>query len=241
MSFEAVRKSIERIDPSRKSIQGFDPSTLALTLFKMRDDDVSKKHNIVLMIAAYIERGNTVSKMDKNSSPIFANTIKQLIPIYGLVDKPGSNPIAITLSRVAESFPFITCSYCSLVAKHMTVSVDEMHSICEGYPKYMMCQAFTALIPNGEPYTQTLLKAHALFLYNFSLKISNHSMKKKTVQDTWKYMIIVHQRSYMEESKKKDLLKEEKILGINGLQNAVLKASEIFENKYQKYLENDEY
>lgn len=233
MLFEEVRNSIER----------FDPKFVAVVLFKMRDYDVSRKDDIALMIAAYIERGNTVSKMDKNSLPSFANTIKRLIALYGLVDKPGSNPMAITLSRVAESFPFITCSYCLLVAKNLTVSVDEMHSICEGYPKYMMCQAFTALIPNGEPYTQTLLKAHALFLYHFSLKISNHSMKKKstkkTVQDTWKYMIIVHQRSYMEEGKKKDLLKEVKILGINGLQNAVLKASEIFDNKYQKYLEND--
>ncbi|KAE9528084.1 hypothetical protein AGLY_012506, partial [Aphis glycines] len=116
MSFEAVRRSIEGIDPFKKSIQGFDSSTLALALFKMRDDDVSKKYDIVLMIAAYIERGNTVSKMDKNSLPSFANIIKKLIAIYGLVDKPESNPMAITLFRVAESFPFITCSYCSLVA-----------------------------------------------------------------------------------------------------------------------------
>lgn len=230
-------------EPVRKSIKGFDPKILAVALLKMKEDDISRKDDIQKMIAVYIERGNTVSKMDKNSLPSFVNIIKRLITLYGLVDNPGSNPMAITLARVAESFPLITCSYCLCVAKNMTVSVDEMHSICEGYPKYMMCQAFTALIPNGEPYTQTLLKAHALFLYYFSLKISNHSMKgkstEKIVQDTWKYMIIVHQRSYMEKSKKKDLLKKEKILGINGLQNAVLKASEIFDNKYQKYLEND--
>jgi len=225
------------------SIKRFDPKMWALVLYKMQEDDVSRKDDIITMVAASIERGNTVSKMYKSSLPSFANTIQRLIAVYNLVDKCGSNPMALTLSRVAECFPKLTCCYCMSGAKNLTVSIDEMHSVCEGYPKFMMCQAFTALIPNEEEYTQTLLKAHALFLYHFSLKITSYSMKKKsiekTVQDVWKHMIIVHKRSYLEDSMKKDILEKVKILGINGLQDSIIKAAEIFDNKYQKYLKTD--
>ncbi|XP_060878446.1 uncharacterized protein LOC132950869 [Metopolophium dirhodum] len=229
--------------PPSTSIKGFDPETWALVLYQMHKADVSRKDDIIIMVAAHIERGNTVSKMNKNSLPSFASTIERLIAVYNLVDKDGSNPMALTLSRVAECFPKLACSYCMSGAKNLTVSIDEMHSVCKGYPKYMMCQAFTALIPKEEEYTQTLLKAHALFLYHFSLKITSYSMKKKsiekTVQDAWKYMKIVHKRSYMKDCQKKDVLAEVKILGINGLQDSVIKAAEIFDKKYQKYLKND--
>ncbi|CAI6344842.1 unnamed protein product [Macrosiphum euphorbiae] len=229
--------------PPSTSIKGFDPKMWAIVLHQMQKADVSRKDDIITMVAAYIERGNTVSKMNKNSLPSFASTIQRLIAVYNLVDKDGSNPMALTLSRVAECFPKLACSYCMSGAKNLTVSIDEMHSVCEGYPKFMMCQAFTALIPKEGEYTQTLLKAHALFLYRFSLKITSYSMKKKsvekTVQDAWKYMKIVHERSYMEDSQKIDTLEKVKILGINGLQDSVKKAAKIFDDKYQKYLQND--
>lgn len=52
-------------------------------------------------------------------------------------------------------------------------------------------------------------------------------------------MIKVHQRSYFEDSMKKEILEDVKILGTNGLQDSVVKAADIFDKKYEKYLEND--
>ncbi|KAL5240430.1 hypothetical protein ACI65C_007840 [Semiaphis heraclei] len=132
------------------SIEGFDPKMWAVVLYKMQEADISRKDDIKMMVAVYIERGNNVSKMKTHSLPSFVNIIKRLIAVYNLVDKVGSKSMALTLSRVAESFPKLACYYCMSVAKNLIVSVDEMHSVCEGYPKFMMCQAFTALIPNGE-------------------------------------------------------------------------------------------
>jgi len=100
-----------------KSIKGFDPRFMACALYSTESADASRKNDISRMIAVSIERGNTVSKMDKNSLPSFVIIIKRLIAVYGLVDKAGSDPRALTLSRVAECFPHLTCSYCMSVAK----------------------------------------------------------------------------------------------------------------------------
>jgi len=112
----------------------------------MQAADVSREDDIRMIVAASIERGNNVSKMKTHSSLSFVNTIERLIAIYNLINKLGQKPMALTLSRVADCFPKLACYYCMSVVKNLIiVSIDEMHFICERYPKFMMCQAFTVL------------------------------------------------------------------------------------------------
>lgn len=208
----------------------------------MREGNEDRKSDITWMVGAYIERGNKVSKMTKNSTSKFAKKIKELIMTYGLVDKSRGNPDAITLARVAECFPKLTCSYMSY-AKNMVVSTSEMNSIIPNYPRQMMCQAFTALIPKEHELTLTLLKAHALFLFYYSTKISSWNIHHKPLSNknmalnTWKYMLLVHQRSFTDNDNKVTYLESLQIIVKGEVTEVVQIAANLWDDKFRKYIE----
>lgn len=157
---------------SGMAYEDFNPKKLATILSQMVNADPSREYDIIVMVAASIKRGNRVSKMDKNSSVVFSKTIKELTQVYGLLDKPNNNGLAITLSRVAAAFPFLACQYME-VAKNMVNTKSEMSVICVNYPRPMMCQHFTSLIPRNSLITQHLIYAHtSSYLYLFPKKIS---------------------------------------------------------------------
>ncbi|XP_060845628.1 uncharacterized protein LOC132925235 [Rhopalosiphum padi] len=96
------------------SYQGFDPKRLAVKIDGMRKYEDRRQFDIGLMVAISIERGNKVSKMHLGSTDNFKRTLGELIGLYDLKDKAGKDPNAITLSRVAASFPHMACTYMNI-------------------------------------------------------------------------------------------------------------------------------
>ena len=83
--------------------------------------------------------------MHEKSSDEAAKVIKEMKDHYSLVDKPGKNLNALTLSRVALAFPHLACEYSS-IATSRTVPVS---SLPPGFPLHMTHSAFANLIPTG--------------------------------------------------------------------------------------------
>lgn len=184
------------------SYQGFDPILLGIKLDRMVKSEANRKFDIALMIAIFIERGDEVSKMHLESTPLFKKIIAELIATYDLKDKPSKDPTVITLSRVASTFPHIACAYMEVAINPPISTTDLLKHVCEDYPKVMMCPHFTALIPRDHLITKNLLCAHGVFNYYFTLKIADKKLIQQEtsaiVQNVWIYMNIIHQGSYFD-------------------------------------------
>jgi len=88
----------------------------------------------------------------------------------------------VTLSRVYESVPRLTCLYLKNEAKNPIVPFELMETICKNYPRVMMTSAFAYLIPNKESeYCLFLKKAHLLHQYQFFATISQKSYPSSSV------------------------------------------------------------
>lgn len=101
-------------------------------------------------------------------------TPKYLINTYDLVSK-ATNSESMTLYRVTESFPKITCLYLP-ICKNLLISFAYMKAVTENYLKIMMTSAFAYLIPNKMD-TFCLLLKEAHMAYKFTLYFFTRSVE----------------------------------------------------------------
>jgi len=157
--------------------QEFDPKVI---LFYMAAKNCDKKvmdRDIKMLVKLGIETGDNLEKIVIKSSPEFKSEFERLKIKYELVSKTKNSKSAVTLSRICESVPILTCSNLKNEAENPIVSFELMDTICKNYPRVMMTSAFAYLIPNiGDEFCLFLKKAHLLHQYQLFATISpqNH-------------------------------------------------------------------
>lgn len=121
--------------------------------------------DVYTMIEFYIQGGYNLEYMiEKTPKPEFASTLRRLIKTYNLVSK-ATNSESMTLYRICESFPELTCSYLTK-SPNSLIPFDTMNIFTCNYPKVMMTSAFAYLIPNKTEIFCLLLKeAHMVYRY----------------------------------------------------------------------------
>ncbi|XP_022163421.1 uncharacterized protein LOC111028928 [Myzus persicae] len=163
--------------------QEFDPKVIISYIAAQSSDKTVMDIDISMLIKLGIERGNDLEKISI-SSPEFKLELKRLRLKYELVSKAKSSKTAVTLSRVCESVPILTCLYLKNEAENPIVSFELMETICKNYPRVMMTSAFAYLIPNKEDeFCLFLKKAHLLHQYQFFAKMSQESHPSSSVDD----------------------------------------------------------
>jgi len=162
--------------------QKFDPKViLSYIIAQSRDKEIMSR-DVDLMVMLGIEGGNNLNKIGIKSSPALQLELERLRIKYQLVSKAKSSKSAVTLSRVCESVPIITCQYLKNKAKNPVVPFELMETICKNYPRVMMTSAFAYLIPNKESeYCIFLKKAHLLHQYQFFATLSQKSYPSSSV------------------------------------------------------------
>ncbi|XP_022163417.1 uncharacterized protein LOC111028924 [Myzus persicae] len=156
--------------------QKFDPKVILSYIAEQNSDKKVMDRDINVLVKLGVERGNDLEKIVIKSSPEFKYELERLIIKYKLVSEAKNSNSALTLSRICESVPIITCLNLKNEAENPFVSFETMETICKNYPRVMMTSAFAYLIPNKEDeFCLFLKKAHLLHQYQFYAKISQKS------------------------------------------------------------------
>ncbi|KAL7630067.1 UNVERIFIED_CONTAM: hypothetical protein RMT77_019804, partial [Armadillidium vulgare] len=149
--------------------QAFDPRKINIMVTQKISEIAleSKGQDIGTMIALFCERGNKIEKILRTITMEAAIKVNKLKRVYNIVESGKGSSEAITLARVALSFPWSTCEYMA-VCKNHPVSPMEMNAYIEGeHPKQMMTSAFRGLIPTTALFDK-LCFAFALHQFKFS-------------------------------------------------------------------------
>ncbi|QDW80895.1 hypothetical protein [Aphis citricidus bunyavirus] len=218
--------------------QGFDPQMIAFVLLSKRAERLTDRElDIERMIIMSIERGNNITSIKKNSNPDFISIVNRLVSTYDIKAKAGSSRANITFSRVAMSFPDVTCSYLS-IAKSTTVPRTLISSISLDYPSYMMTSSFGSIIPNKGGMSEVLKEAFYVHQYEFTKIVSNKNKASHSsmVSDVIKYTDAAMKGSVLKDDDKLKLLLTWKILSLkNGKyspSSAVLNAATVWKENY---------
>ncbi|CAH1732066.1 uncharacterized protein LOC126552825 [Aphis gossypii] len=164
--------------------QVFEPNFILFLIANRSPNKNDVYRNIYLLVMLGIERGNNLKKITVKLSPYYRSLFERLIIMYSLVSKAKNSKLAVTLSRICESVPIMTCSYLKNKAKNPIVSFELMETICKNYPRVMMTSAFAYLIPNKEEeFCIFLKKAHLLHQYQFFATISRLRHPCSSVDD----------------------------------------------------------
>ncbi|KAF0755494.1 nucleoprotein [Aphis craccivora] len=164
--------------------QAFDPKSILSYIATQSPNKNDMDRNIYFLFMLGVEKGNNLDKITEKLSPTDQRLFQTLKCMYNLVPKAKTSKSAVTLSRICESVPILTCLYLKNKAKNPIVSFELMESICKNYPRVMMTSAFAYLIPNKEDeFCQFLKKAHLLYQYQFFATISPQSHPCSTVDD----------------------------------------------------------
>lgn len=159
--------------------QGLNPARIAVLVMRVGATRPNVKEDIMKMIVIGIERGNKLTSMLTRSTDSAQQVIKDLKKAYNLVDKPGRNINALTLSRVALAFPNLACEYAA-IATSRTVSVA---SLPKNFPLQMTHSAFANLIPTTN---KTIMKELATMLIYYQVlftMVVNKESKDMPYQD----------------------------------------------------------
>jgi len=162
--------------------QEFDPKVILSYMAAKNADKKIMDRDIRMLVKLGIERGNNLEKIVIKSSPEFKHELERLIIKYELVSNAKNSKSAVTLSRICESVPILTCLNLKNEAENPVVSFELMETICKNYPRVMMSSAFSYLIPNKEDeFCIFLKKAHLLHQYQFFAKLSQDSHPSSSV------------------------------------------------------------
>ncbi|VVC26867.1 Nucleocapsid, Phlebovirus/Tenuivirus [Cinara cedri] len=228
----------------------FDPEFVMTCVLRVLEKDIKNKPDLYKLIQIGVERGNNLENILKTSKPEFVIELKRLIKEYYLVSKANKSKNSLTLSRICDSFPLITCSYIRH-AINPTVSVSKMQSMSRNYPTVMMTSAFTFLIPNkNETFCMLLKKAHMLHQYEFFDTIRGNRMRSHSVErnrdlinDVMKCTNAAIEASHITYDTQMEFLKEHNLIttaddNIITVSEEVLEAVEVWGNKLIEYYED---
>ncbi|KAE9535235.1 hypothetical protein AGLY_007968 [Aphis glycines] len=164
--------------------QEFDPKVILSYIATQSPNKNDMDRNISFLVMLGVEKGNNLDKIAVKLSPTDHRLFQTLRSMYNLVSKGKNSKSAVTLSRICESVPILTCLYLKNKAKNPIVSFELMETICKNYPRVMMTSAFAYLIPNKEEeFCLFLKKAHLLHQYQFFATISRQSHPCSSVDD----------------------------------------------------------
>ncbi|KAF0766359.1 nucleoprotein [Aphis craccivora] len=164
--------------------QEFDPKVILSYIATQSPNENDMDRNISFLVMLGVEKGNNLDKITVKLSTTDQRLFQTLKRMYNLVSKAKNSKSAVTLSRICESVPILTCLYLKNKAKNPIVSFELMESICKNYPRVMMTSAFAYLIPNKEDeFCLFLKKAHLIHQYQFFATISRQSHPCLSVDD----------------------------------------------------------
>lgn len=192
--------------------------------------------DVMTMIEFYVQGGYNLEYMiEKTPKPEFASTLKRLIKTYNLVSK-ATNSKSMTLYRVCESFPELTCSYLTK-APYSLIPFDTMNIFTRNYPKVMMTSAFAYLIPDKtDSFCLLLKKAHMVYRYAlyFYTRPALSDDDAEIISQCLKFTHLAMNRSVVPYSKQIQFLKQYGlIIEVNSkiiVAGIVYKAAEIWKN-----------
>lgn len=178
-----VRNWIEMIEYKGFNLEGM------LRNMMQKQPCVDRLTDIMLLISFFMERGTNLVTMMKKMSPDGKAMLQSLIKTYSIVSKASSaSNIAVTLSRVAIAFPWMTCTYSNYIQKNRIVNPGDMSSAAAGktVPLFLQCIGFAPCIPEYQDIdkTERLLKAHSVW----SAKLSKVIGKKSRQTEKERYI-----------------------------------------------------
>nr|ULT85615.1 nucleocapsid-like protein [Phlebovirus sp.] len=166
---------------NRSTFDDFDREYTAAKLFSCPIVGESREKDFGALVIAGIMRGNNIEKMIRTMAPAGAAGLRLLVRAYGISSgvSPRGNRDTITLSRVAETFPHLTCGFLRKTIPR-PVSKAKMNQLmgCDMlYPDYMMHSAFALFIPKlmESSVTLNICQAHLLHQVQFSLCIDREA------------------------------------------------------------------
>ncbi|KAF0755493.1 nucleoprotein [Aphis craccivora] len=233
--------------------QEFDPKFILFCIATQSPNKSDMNRNIGMLVMLGIEKGNNLDKIAVKLSPYYQCLFLRLKRMYNLVPKANNSKRAVTLSRICESVPILTCLYLKNKAKNPVVPFELMESICKNYPRVMMTSAFAYLIPNKEDeFCQFLKKAHLLHRYQFFATISRQSHPCSSVDDEDKFISKVYvgtqaaiNRSHIKyDIQMKFLIENDLILEVENKITAtegVLEAAKLWDKKIRQHEINQRY
>lgn len=146
--------------------QGFDPKQMANLIRNKAGNNL--KTDLPCLIILALERGSAIEKIMNKSSEKGKELIKTLKDRYGITQKAGTNPNAVTLPRICLAFPWAACGY--LNKNNSAVSIVPIGDLTPQYPAVMRTAAFASMIPSIE--RDRICAAFCLYQYHFSRIIS---------------------------------------------------------------------
>uniref|UniRef100_A0A2S2PT59 Nucleoprotein n=1 Tax=Schizaphis graminum TaxID=13262 RepID=A0A2S2PT59_SCHGA len=231
----------------------FDPKVILSYIAAQSSNKIEMDRNIDMLVKLGIEKGNNLEKVAIKLSPKFKHEFERLRITYNLVSKAKSSKSAVTLSRICESVPILTCLYLKNEAENPIVSFESMEKICKNYPRVMMTSAFAYLIPNKEDEFCLFLKnAHLLHQYQFFATISRqtHPNSSDDIEDDFISKVYASTQaaiigSHIEYDVQMKFLKENDLIveGENEITvtERVLEAKKLWDEKVRQHEINQQY
>lgn len=125
---------------------GFKPEQIIGEIYK-RGGNNFNWNDIMTMIVLYHVRGANIAKMQGKMSEAGKTTVSKLAGTYGLVSKGKESATAITLPRVAQCFPWLSVQFVMAYPDIGPISLSNMTSEVNNFPRCAMTPAINALIP----------------------------------------------------------------------------------------------
>lgn len=189
--FEDVRRHSEDVRRLAEffAYRGFEPAALLRQLREKAGADLDA--DVRLMVKWNVRWGNNLHKIAKKlKTSEERDTLSRLIATYGLQSAVDSRATSVTLCRVAQVFPLLTCEFLNEAPKTF-VPGSHMDGLLPSvtpplmYPRPMMHMSFATMIPSTIITEETrlcLVDCHLLYQVVFSKRVGR-SLEKKSNAD----------------------------------------------------------
>ncbi|XP_026818801.1 uncharacterized protein LOC113557463 [Rhopalosiphum maidis] len=231
----------------------FDPKVILFYLAASCSIKNEINRIICMLVKLGIENGNNLENIADKLSLKSKREFIRLKTTYNLVSNAKNSKSAVTLSRICESVPLITCWYLKNEAENPIVSFKLMETVCKNFPRVMMTSAFAYLIPNKEDAFCLFLKnAHLLYQYHFFATILHQRHMSSSYDKEDKFISKIYGKtqaaingSHIKYDIQMQFLKENNLIveGENEITvtEGVLAANKLWDEKVRKHKINQMY
>jgi len=188
---------------------GFNPQTMLQTLKGIEANEETFRSDMAKLIILSVERGSNLTRMVTKMNQNGSNTVQLLVTKYRLVSNArGAGPTAITLPRVALTFPWLACSY-MIRALSPAVPFEQINRLSP-MPRVMTNQAFASLIPRNlvEAQIMNLRDCHLLYMLEFHYTINPGETRPidEVKEDLYRYFNISYTSNYLTDAQRRAYL-----------------------------------
>lgn len=211
--------------------EGFSPIEIIRLMKEL--GGVETKKDVMSLIILFSERGTNIRKMEGNVKGMAR--FKHLINKYNIISTKPQKRTDITISRIALSFPWVTCKYMPA----LTNAVVPAHALPALYPKVMRTPAFGSLIPNDYEHSNVIIEVYMLHQYKFNKIIDNKRSRTEAMEDVMlkiaKYIQIAMTGCVLNDDERKTYLHAYEVIKANGtLRDEIVEVSASIKNQFKQ-------